>query len=63
MDAGLGTQLSDVDEIVFGRDLDFSNDAVKDVRQARAFRGAQARLGLILPPGACERPRGSDAAP
>ena len=33
-------QLSDVDEIVFGRDIDLSNDAVKDVRQSRHFDGA-----------------------
>lgn len=40
MDAGLNVQLSDVDEIVFGHDIDLSNAAVKDVRKSRHFNGA-----------------------
>ena len=39
-DAGLARNLADVDEVVFGRDTDGSNNAVKDVRQAKAFAGA-----------------------
>ncbi len=39
-DAGLGNNQSDVDEVVFGRDLDGSNNLVKDVRKSAAFSGA-----------------------
>ena len=37
--AGLGSQLSDVDEVVFGRDIDFSNDMVTLDKHAE-FAGA-----------------------
>ena len=39
-DAGLNNQLSDVDEVVFGIDMDSSNDAVKDVRASKHFAHA-----------------------
>ena len=42
-DAGLSNLHSDVDEIVFGRDADGSGKAVKDVRQSRAFSGANGQ--------------------
>ena len=38
--AGLSSQLSDVDEVVFGTDMDASGAAVKDPRQYAAFAGA-----------------------
>ena len=39
-DAGLHPNVSDVDEVVFGRDLDASNTVVKDVRLSERFQGA-----------------------
>ena len=39
-EAGLNNQLSDVDEVVFGVDMDHSNDAVKDVRASKHFAQA-----------------------
>ena len=40
MGAGLNAQLSDVDEIVFGRDMDDSANAVKDVTACAHFAGS-----------------------
>ena len=39
-DAGLHSSLSDVDDVVFGRDMDFSDNAVKDIYQSPHFAGA-----------------------
>lgn len=39
-DAGLSSSLSEVDDVVFGRDMDFSDNAVKDIYQSPAFAGA-----------------------
>lgn len=38
-DAGMSTQNSDVDSVVFGRDLDFSDAALKDPRTSDVFAG------------------------
>lgn len=46
--AGLGSQLSDVDEVVFGRDLDGSNDAIKDPRHAKEYSGAAGDISRNL---------------
>ena len=42
--AGLSTQQSSVDELVFGRDMDYSGEAVKDVRSSSLFAGAYGRV-------------------
>jgi hypothetical protein len=39
-DAGMSRDASEVDSVVFGRDLDGSGGAVQDVRQGSAFAGA-----------------------
>ena len=39
-DAGLSRDASEVDEVVFGRDLDGSGGAIKSVRQGPSFSGA-----------------------
>ena len=53
--AGLSTQQSSVDELVFGRDMDYSGEAVKDVRSSSLFAGA---YGRVSDRGAAEDPRG-----
>ena len=37
---GLGAQLSDVDTVVFGVDMDGSDEVERDVRLSKPFRGA-----------------------
>ena len=37
-----------VDEVVFGHDMDGSTEQVTDVRQGRAYRGAQGRTSSQL---------------
>jgi hypothetical protein len=39
-DAGMSRDASEVDEVVFGRDLDGSSGAIKNVRQGASFKGA-----------------------
>ena len=41
--AGITTLASNVDEVVFGRDLDASGQSVQDVRSAECFRGAHGK--------------------
>ena len=48
LDAGLSSLASDIDEVVFNRDLDGSMDLVADVRQSPTFRGAHGKTSKAL---------------
>ena len=48
LDAGLSSLASDIDEVVFNRDLDGSVGLIADVRQSPAFRGAHGKTSKAL---------------
>ena len=50
-DAGLNSQLSVVDELVFGRDMDASGGTVQNVRTSSQFAGACGRASSEAPDG------------